>query len=261
MSELKEILKNIAEEKNTKITPENLRQGVEAFGVQGTFTADATATAEDIVKDKTAYVNGKKVVGNLEVSTSSSSIITNGQYLFYNGIRLDHMNELLELCDGLTGAESMFYGCTTLTELDLSGLDTSNLTTMSSTFSGCTNLVTLNMENCDLGKITKISNIFSNCSNLTNIKSFKNLGKGYPASQSQQTNTLSLDLKACTKLTHESLIDLIDNGLHKLPSDFDPNSSQTHGMQRLSLSSTSYNLLTSDEIARARQKGWIVSTS
>ena len=48
----------------------NIKQGVEIFGVTGTFvggtdTSDATATAEDILVNKTAYVNGVKITGTM----------------------------------------------------------------------------------------------------------------------------------------------------------------------------------------------------
>lgn len=65
MSELKEILKNISEEKNAKIIPENIRAGIKIFDITGAYTSDADATARDIATGKTAYVNGEKIIGNL----------------------------------------------------------------------------------------------------------------------------------------------------------------------------------------------------
>lgn len=45
------------------LVAKNIKSGVNIFNVAGTFTSDATATAEDIVSGKTAYVNGAKVTG------------------------------------------------------------------------------------------------------------------------------------------------------------------------------------------------------
>ena len=45
------------------LTPQNIKTGVSIFNVEGTFTSDADAAAEDIAKGKTAYVNGVKITG------------------------------------------------------------------------------------------------------------------------------------------------------------------------------------------------------
>lgn len=41
-----------------------IKSGTKFLGVDGTYTNDATATANDIVKGKTAYVKGTKITGN-----------------------------------------------------------------------------------------------------------------------------------------------------------------------------------------------------
>lgn len=69
-NELQTTLDNILEDKNTSLKPENLKQGVNVMGVTGTLkdldTSDATATYDDIISPKTAYVNGKKITGTLQ---------------------------------------------------------------------------------------------------------------------------------------------------------------------------------------------------
>lgn len=70
MSELRETLINITEEKNAKIIPSNIKEGVQIFDVVGEYkglnTSDATATAEDMASGKTAYVKGEKITGNVQ---------------------------------------------------------------------------------------------------------------------------------------------------------------------------------------------------
>lgn len=74
MATLQESANSILNEKQVKIIPENIKQGVTIFGVTGvveegySMISDATAAKEDILAGKTAYINGGKVTGTLEIS-------------------------------------------------------------------------------------------------------------------------------------------------------------------------------------------------
>ena len=57
------LLGDVVIEGSESLVAKNISAGESIFGVSGTFTSDATATASDIAKDKTAYVNGEKIVG------------------------------------------------------------------------------------------------------------------------------------------------------------------------------------------------------
>lgn len=69
MSTILEKANEILTEKKSKILPANIKAGIQIFDIIGTLeelnTSDATATADDIVFEKTAYVNGEKIEGNV----------------------------------------------------------------------------------------------------------------------------------------------------------------------------------------------------
>lgn len=65
-----------------------IKKGVSIFGVAGSFTEDANAEAGDILNEKTAYVNGNKVTGNIPSKAAATYTpstqdqeIAAGQYL------------------------------------------------------------------------------------------------------------------------------------------------------------------------------------
>ena len=84
----------------SNLSAENIKKGVSVGGVTGTYTNDATATASDILTNKTAYVNGSKVTGTManqgaKIFTPSSSIQTSGAG-YYSGITVNAKSSNLE---------------------------------------------------------------------------------------------------------------------------------------------------------------------
>ena len=69
----------------------------------------------------------------------------------------------------VTDMGDMFYGCGSLTTLDLRGWNTSSVKSMGSMFANCINLTTLNISNWDTGSVIGMRNMFSNCQNLSAI--------------------------------------------------------------------------------------------
>ena len=70
MASLKDKANEILTDKSTNLLPENIKKDTTILGVTGTLetlnTSDATATAENILIGKTAYVNGEKITGTME---------------------------------------------------------------------------------------------------------------------------------------------------------------------------------------------------
>ena len=70
---------------------------------------------------------------------------------------------------GMTHAVNMFYGCSHLKEVDLSGLETGKMTKMNEMFSGCSELTGLDLSKFDTSNVTDMYRMFHNCSSLTQL--------------------------------------------------------------------------------------------
>ncbi|RGX88828.1 BspA family leucine-rich repeat surface protein [Segatella copri] len=69
----------------------------------------------------------------------------------------------------VTDMNSMFWGCSGLTSLDLSKFDTQKVTDMSYMFSGCYKLTLLNLSKFNTQNVTSMNEMFSGCSGLTSL--------------------------------------------------------------------------------------------
>ena len=69
----------------------------------------------------------------------------------------------------VTEMNQMFYGCSSLKELNVSNFNTSEVTDMSKMFSGCSSLKELNVSNFNTSEVTDMSAMFGNCSSLKEL--------------------------------------------------------------------------------------------
>jgi hypothetical protein len=117
---------------------------------------------------------------------------------------------------------------------------------------------TLDLSSFDLSNLTSLRNIFYDSYGLKNIKSFKNLGKGFTA-KTINNYSYVLNLSGSPQLIYESLIDIITNGLYDLNLTYDVANGGTLYTQSFQIGSKNMQKLTAEEIAIATNKGWTVS--
>ena len=144
-----------------------------------------------------------------------------------------------------------FKDCANLKEIP--EMDTSNVQEFSYSFYSCSSLVSISKLNFQ--KANNISSMTLYCSNLTTLGGFENLGQNYSISQSENYYNYKLDLHYSTKLTEQSIINVLTNLFDIATKGVKP--------QQVILGATNLAKLTSAEgqqaLAQAQQFGWSIS--
>ena len=178
-----------------------------------------------------------------------TSSVTNMSDMFCNCTSLATIPQIDT--SSVINMNNMFSNCIHLTTIPQ--LNTSNVTNMSYMFSGCARLATI--PQLDGEKLTSVAYIFNNCKSLENFNGIINLGQAYLTTQSANYSNYRLVLSNSTKLTEQSIINILNN-LYDI---------KTKGCntQQVILDSDNLAKLTSEEgqtaLTNATAKGWTIS--
>ena len=217
--------------------------------ISGTILKATTILKKTPMIDTTGITNANSAFSGAnqleEFALSDFSGITNAGSMCMYCTKLKSFN-FLDTSNS-TDTNQMFYGCSSL--IKVQSFNTIKSTTLRSMFSGCSSLVELGELRGDA--CININQVLSSCSKLETFGGIKNLGMAYDSTKSANSSNYTLTLSNSTKLTHDSLMNVI-NGLYDIASL----GVQT---QKLVLDSTNLAKLTADEIAIATNKGWTVS--
>ena len=89
---------------------------------------------------------------------------------FYGQSQLSQIEGIQYLnTSDVTFMGDMFSGCSSLTNLDLSGFITTNVTDMTQMFDGCSSLTNLDVRNFDTQHVESMINMFADCNSLTSL--------------------------------------------------------------------------------------------
>ena len=112
-------------------------------------------------RDNSSLITSAKIEGAIAISTA--------EYMFYGCSKLSSLDLSGLDTSNVEYMSRMFCGCSSLQSLDLSGLDTSSAEDMADMFYGCSKLSSLDLSAFDTSKVTGMAGMFSGCSSLSSL--------------------------------------------------------------------------------------------
>ena len=245
---------DVTDKTSAKVNVPEKQLGTKTITSNGTYNAtDDNLDGYSEVKVATSGVDlndyfnlTKRKSGNFTSYIKQIPLIDTSDYTIMSSMFSSYISlTTIPLLDTnkVTNMNTMFFACSSLTTIPQ--LDTSNVTDMNFMFNGCSSLTTI--PQLDTSKVTNISYMFNSCSSLTTLGGFTNLGQAYSTTQSANYSNYTLILSSSTKLTHDSLMNVINN-LYDI-------ASKGIKTQQLVLGSKNLAKLTAEEIAIATEKG------
>ena len=112
------------------------------------------------------FVNLSSITGIGNLKTDN---VTDMRSMFYYCSELTSLNVSGFKTDNVTDMAGMFYHCSSLTSLDVTGFKTDNVTDMGEMFSKCFNLASLDVTGFKTDNVTNMYQMFSECCGLTSL--------------------------------------------------------------------------------------------
>lgn len=171
------------------IVSENIRDGVEILGVQGTLKSEGAKYAPQYISWRQQDATDL----TYEVSNIDSSRIISCMRMFdtcSNLTSLDLSSWTLESCNRLG---YMFYNSTKLKSINMSNFDTRNVIYMNSMFYQCKALPSVDISHFNPKSLTNVNAMFQNCTALTEVD--------ISSICTTKINNSALMFSGCTKLT------------------------------------------------------------
>ena len=188
---------------------------------------------------------------------SGTDNVTNMNNMFSNCKSLERLPDFNT--SKVTNMDSMFGNCLSL--VTIPQFDTSNVTTMRSMFGMSGNSKLVSIPKLNASKIININtfvDLYNGTNVLTDMGGLENLGQSYASTKTANYSNFELNLSKVTNLTHDSLMNVINN-LYDLNLTYDVANGGTLYTQKLILGSTNIGKLNSSELELATSKGWTVS--
>lgn len=204
--------------------------------------ADVSDYFTDTIKAGNSSVGGfVHTIKKLPTYTTVASDLTQA-FVYYQGTTLPNIDT-----SNVTNMNGTFSRCYNL--LSLPNINTSNVTNMNSMCYSDDKLEIIPLLDCI--KVVALSYCFNGNSKLKTLGGFQNLGQAYSTTVSANYNSYELSLSGSTKLTHDSLMNVINN-LYDI-------ANKGCNTQRLTIGSTNMAKLTAEELAIGTSKGWSIS--
>ena len=134
------------------------------------YDKEKTSRVGMILK-KEEWKNHAKDITTCVIDPSFSILKPKNLCAFFEGLsKLKSIEGIENLNTSMTWSMSyMFNGCSSLTNLDVSGFNTDKVTEMWAMFSDCSSLTSLDVSGFNTDKVTYMAYMFNNCSSLTSL--------------------------------------------------------------------------------------------
>ena len=139
-----------------------------------------TGTVYDINAKRSENTNIPAWAGYNSAKTSITKVVFDSSFKEYKPTDTKYWFNYLTKLKTIEGIENlnteqvtsmsyMFFGCESLTSLDVSHFNTANVTMMSFMFNGCQSLTSLDVSNFNTANVDMMTNMFGYCSALTSL--------------------------------------------------------------------------------------------